>query len=75
MPMRDKERLQDYRFMAEPNLPPVILSQSASDSPHVLSIDNIASDLPELRHHTRLRLTGYGLKLERVAELMVRRYM
>ncbi|XP_017492138.1 PREDICTED: glutamyl-tRNA(Gln) amidotransferase subunit B, mitochondrial-like, partial [Rhagoletis zephyria] len=30
-PMRDKEIVQDYRFMPEPNLPPVLLRNSAED--------------------------------------------
>ncbi|KAI7903225.1 Glutamyl-tRNA amidotransferase B subunit [Cokeromyces recurvatus] len=38
--LRDKETAPDYRYMPEPDLPPLILSQTY--------IDNIAAKLPEL---------------------------
>lgn len=47
--MRDKEVLQDYRFMPEPNLPPLRLSQSF--------IEDIRQGLPELPEETREKLT------------------
>lgn len=71
MPMRDKERLQDYRFMAEPNLPPIVLQEGHSTSPHMLSIEEIRAQLPELRPLTVQRLLGYGLSAEHVGILMV----
>ncbi|KAF6040869.1 GATB [Bugula neritina] len=70
VPMRDKERLQDYRFMAEPNLPPIVLQEGHSTSPHMLSIEEIRAQLPELRPLTVQRLLGYGLSAEHVGILM-----
>jgi aspartyl-tRNA(Asn)/glutamyl-tRNA(Gln) amidotransferase subunit B len=51
--MRDKEKKQDYRFMPEPNLPPLVVSQSL--------VDRLASQLPELPQHTRARLLVFSL--------------
>ncbi|XP_067948398.1 glutamyl-tRNA(Gln) amidotransferase subunit B, mitochondrial-like isoform X2 [Watersipora subatra] len=62
--MRDKERLQDYRFMAEPNLPPIVLTDGSTDNPHILSIDHIRAGMPELLPALRQRLISYGLSLE-----------
>ncbi|XP_059612461.1 glutamyl-tRNA(Gln) amidotransferase subunit B, mitochondrial [Phlebotomus argentipes] len=44
--MRDKEVLQDYRFMPEPNLPPLRLTE-----------ENFQQNLPELPEETREKLT------------------
>uniref|UniRef100_A0A914US36 Aspartyl/Glutamyl-tRNA(Gln) amidotransferase subunit B/E catalytic domain-containing protein n=1 Tax=Plectus sambesii TaxID=2011161 RepID=A0A914US36_9BILA len=44
--MRDKEVRQDYRFMPEPNLPPLRLSDGPSDDPNVVSISSIKQTLP-----------------------------
>lgn len=48
-PMRDKEIVQDYRFMPEPNLPPVLLRNSAEDRDQgdkdLLDIAAIADEL------------------------------
>uniref|UniRef100_A0A1B0DI52 Aspartyl/Glutamyl-tRNA(Gln) amidotransferase subunit B/E catalytic domain-containing protein n=1 Tax=Phlebotomus papatasi TaxID=29031 RepID=A0A1B0DI52_PHLPP len=55
--MRDKEVLQDYRFMPEPNLPPLRLSQSF--------IEDLRQGLPELPEETREKLTkDYSLPPE-----------
>ncbi|KAK7929471.1 hypothetical protein WMY93_005866 [Mugilogobius chulae] len=48
IPMRDKEGLQDYRFMPEPNLPPLMVYE---DQPHFPR-----AALPELPNVTRDRL-------------------
>ncbi|XP_047422915.1 glutamyl-tRNA(Gln) amidotransferase subunit B, mitochondrial isoform X1 [Sciurus carolinensis] len=67
VPMRDKEGKQDYRFMPEPNLPPLVLYDSTSlpagaDSQQVINIDQIRDTLPELPSVTRERLVQqYGL--------------
>uniref|UniRef100_A0A8D2D0F9 Glutamyl-tRNA(Gln) amidotransferase subunit B, mitochondrial n=1 Tax=Sciurus vulgaris TaxID=55149 RepID=A0A8D2D0F9_SCIVU len=67
VPMRDKEGKQDYRFMPEPNLPPLVLYDTTSlpagaDSQQVINIDQIRDTLPELPSVTRERLVQqYGL--------------
>ncbi|XP_023579452.1 glutamyl-tRNA(Gln) amidotransferase subunit B, mitochondrial isoform X2 [Octodon degus] len=67
VPMRDKEGKQDYRFMPEPNLPPLVLYDSASlpagtESQQVINIDQIRDALPELPSATRERLVRrYGM--------------
>ncbi|XP_037353461.1 glutamyl-tRNA(Gln) amidotransferase subunit B, mitochondrial [Talpa occidentalis] len=65
--MRDKEGKQDYRFMPEPNLPPLQLYDSASlpagaDPQQVINIDQIREQLPELPRVTREKLVQqYGM--------------
>uniref|UniRef100_A0A452UMA7 Glutamyl-tRNA(Gln) amidotransferase subunit B, mitochondrial n=1 Tax=Ursus maritimus TaxID=29073 RepID=A0A452UMA7_URSMA len=67
MPMRDKEGKQDYRFMPEPNLPPLLLYDTASlppgaDPQQVINIDWIRERLPELPSETREKLVQqYGM--------------
>ncbi|XP_072526527.1 glutamyl-tRNA(Gln) amidotransferase subunit B, mitochondrial [Salminus brasiliensis] len=62
VPMRDKEGLQDYRFMPEPNLPPLFVyggmaSVPASVDPaQVVVIDRLKAELPELPGVRRARL-------------------
>ncbi|XP_069600165.1 glutamyl-tRNA(Gln) amidotransferase subunit B, mitochondrial [Ranitomeya imitator] len=70
IPMRDKEGKQDYRFMPEPNLPPLILYDAKSlptnvSADQVINIDLIREKLPELPSVTRERLVEqYGILLE-----------
>ncbi|XP_049626024.1 glutamyl-tRNA(Gln) amidotransferase subunit B, mitochondrial [Suncus etruscus] len=65
--MRDKEGKQDYRFMPEPNLPPLLLYDSASlpagaDPQQVVNIDQLRQQLPELPCVTREKLVQqYGM--------------
>nr|XP_012325454.1 glutamyl-tRNA(Gln) amidotransferase subunit B, mitochondrial isoform X1 [Aotus nancymaae] len=65
--MRDKEAKQDYRFMPEPNLPPLLLYDATSlptdaDPQQVINIDQIREMLPELPSVTRERLVQqYGM--------------
>nr|XP_003476858.1 glutamyl-tRNA(Gln) amidotransferase subunit B, mitochondrial [Cavia porcellus] len=67
VPMRDKEGKQDYRFMPEPNLPPLVLYDTASlpvgvEPQQVINIDQIRDTLPELPRVTRERLVReYGM--------------
>ncbi|XP_066516775.1 glutamyl-tRNA(Gln) amidotransferase subunit B, mitochondrial [Hoplias malabaricus] len=68
VPMRDKEGLQDYRFMPEPNLPPLIVYESVESVPagvdpaHVVVIDRLRTGLPELPGVRRERLVEkYGI--------------
>ncbi|KAM4807693.1 glutamyl-tRNA(Gln) amidotransferase subunit B, mitochondrial [Rhinophrynus dorsalis] len=67
IPMRDKEGKQDYRFMPEPNLPPLILYDTKSlpanvDHEQVINIDVIKERLPELPSVVREKLVEqYGI--------------
>ncbi|XP_039606188.1 glutamyl-tRNA(Gln) amidotransferase subunit B, mitochondrial isoform X2 [Polypterus senegalus] len=67
IPMRDKESLQDYRFIPEPNLPPLIVYDNEStpvnaDPQQVINIDLIRKNLPELPSAKRTRLVDqYGI--------------
>ncbi|XP_068606731.1 glutamyl-tRNA(Gln) amidotransferase subunit B, mitochondrial [Brachionichthys hirsutus] len=62
IPMRDKEGLQDYRFMPEPNLPPLIVYEDSAslppgvDASRAVVLQEIRSRLPELPAVTRERL-------------------
>uniref|UniRef100_A0A8C8FB84 Glutamyl-tRNA(Gln) amidotransferase subunit B, mitochondrial n=1 Tax=Oncorhynchus tshawytscha TaxID=74940 RepID=A0A8C8FB84_ONCTS len=54
IPMRDKEGLQDYRFMPEPNLPPLMVQ--------VVVLEEVRERLPELPSVRRQRLVEtYGI--------------
>ncbi|XP_056121066.1 glutamyl-tRNA(Gln) amidotransferase subunit B, mitochondrial [Rhinichthys klamathensis goyatoka] len=71
IPMRDKEGLQDYRFMPEPNLPPLFVYESEAsvpagvDSAQVVVIDRLSAQLPELPSVRRTRLVEtYGVLRE-----------
>ncbi|XP_055974950.1 glutamyl-tRNA(Gln) amidotransferase subunit B, mitochondrial [Sorex fumeus] len=74
--MRDKEGKQDYRFMPEPNLPPLVLYDSASlpagaDPQQVINIDQIRQQLPELPQVTREKLVQrYGMQPRHSAALL-----
>ncbi|KAI9247508.1 Aspartyl/glutamyl-tRNA amidotransferase subunit B [Phascolomyces articulosus] len=46
--LRGKETAPDYRYMPEPDLPPLLLSQSL--------IDSLSKELPELPDQTRIRI-------------------
>ncbi|XP_060102637.1 glutamyl-tRNA(Gln) amidotransferase subunit B, mitochondrial isoform X1 [Heteronotia binoei] len=59
--MRDKEGKQDYRFMPEPNLPPLILHDTKSLPTHtshleVVNIDQLQEKLPDLPSVKRAKL-------------------
>ncbi|XP_076003906.1 glutamyl-tRNA(Gln) amidotransferase subunit B, mitochondrial [Genypterus blacodes] len=61
-PMRDKEGLQDYRFMPEPNLPPLIVYEDKAslpagmDAQQAVVVEQIRERLPELPSVKRDRL-------------------
>ncbi|XP_034441963.1 glutamyl-tRNA(Gln) amidotransferase subunit B, mitochondrial [Hippoglossus hippoglossus] len=68
VPMRDKEGLQDYRFMPEPNLPPLIVYEdnaslpSGIDAGQMVVVQKIREGLPELPSVKRDRLVQtYGI--------------
>ncbi|CAG9795824.1 unnamed protein product [Diatraea saccharalis] len=55
--MRDKEVVQDYRYMPEPNLPPLRVNlKTREDSRDVLSVPLIQERIPELPEETRRNL-------------------
>ncbi|XP_037942362.1 glutamyl-tRNA(Gln) amidotransferase subunit B, mitochondrial [Teleopsis dalmanni] len=54
--MRDKEVLQDYRFMPEPNLPPLRISMAETSNDGLVSVHQITNELPELPEETRTKL-------------------
>ncbi|XP_068445261.1 LOW QUALITY PROTEIN: glutamyl-tRNA(Gln) amidotransferase subunit B, mitochondrial [Clinocottus analis] len=62
IPMRDKEGLQDYRFMPEPNLPPLIVYEDNASLPtgvdacQAVVVQEIRAGLPELPSVKRDRL-------------------
>ncbi|XP_072240971.1 glutamyl-tRNA(Gln) amidotransferase subunit B, mitochondrial [Leuresthes tenuis] len=62
VPMRDKEGLQDYRFMPEPNLPPLVVYEDNASLPpgidacQVVVVQKIKEGLPELPSVKRDRL-------------------
>ncbi|XP_037621057.1 glutamyl-tRNA(Gln) amidotransferase subunit B, mitochondrial [Sebastes umbrosus] len=67
-PMRDKEGLQDYRFMPEPNLPPLIVYEDNASLPagvdacQAVVVQKIREGLPELPSVKRDRLVQtYGI--------------
>ncbi|XP_052320672.1 glutamyl-tRNA(Gln) amidotransferase subunit B, mitochondrial isoform X1 [Oncorhynchus keta] len=68
IPMRDKEGLQDYRFMPEPNLPPLIVYEACSTAPpgvapsQMVVLEEVRERLPELPSVRRQRLVEtYGI--------------
>ncbi|TNN89583.1 Glutamyl-tRNA(Gln) amidotransferase subunit B, mitochondrial [Liparis tanakae] len=68
IPMRDKEGLQDYRFMPEPNLPPLIVYEDNAslpagiDASQAVVVQEIRAGLPELPGVKRDRLVQtYGI--------------
>lgn len=65
--MRDKEVLQDYRFMPEPNLPPLHLKTKDNKNARqgLLDVCEIQKTIPELPKETRHRLMNdFQLKHE-----------
>jgi len=67
VPMRDKEERQDYRFMPEPNLPPlkVVYEPGAGRRGDKVNIADLRTKMKELPEVTRQRLIkSFGVKLE-----------
>ncbi|KAI7854614.1 Aspartyl/glutamyl-tRNA amidotransferase subunit B (Asp/Glu-ADT subunit B) [Circinella umbellata] len=61
--LRGKETAPDYRYMPEPDLPPLILSQDI--------IDSLAKELPELPDETRSRIIEhYKMSLDDAHSLL-----
>uniref|UniRef100_V9KML7 Glutamyl-tRNA(Gln) amidotransferase subunit B, mitochondrial n=1 Tax=Callorhinchus milii TaxID=7868 RepID=V9KML7_CALMI len=76
IPMRDKEGKQDYRFMPEPNLPPLIIYDNKTlpsnvNHQQVVNIDQIREQMPELPSVKRTRLVEkYNILTEHSITLM-----
>ncbi|KAJ8335655.1 hypothetical protein SKAU_G00389970 [Synaphobranchus kaupii] len=72
IPMREKEGLQDYRFMPEPNLPPLMVYDSETAPPpagtdpgQAVLIDAMRDRIPELPSARRARLVdAFGIRPE-----------
>ncbi|PSN35757.1 Glutamyl-tRNA(Gln) amidotransferase subunit B [Blattella germanica] len=60
IPMRDKEQKQDYRYMPEPNLPPLRLIVDPKDrrqsTKDLINVNYLRNKIPELPAETRERL-------------------
>lgn len=70
--MRDKEVLQDYRFMPEPNLPPLRLSMTDDQTSELISVERIRKHLPELPDQLRANLVArHALRQDTVVRLVV----
>lgn len=62
-PLRLKEDAQDYRYMPDPNIPPIMISQAL--------LAEIKENMPELSHQSRRRLAEeYGLKSNEIDMLL-----
>lgn len=73
--MRDKETLQDYRFMPEPNLPPIVLFDDSDSDMYghedIINIDDLKRKLPPLPSAKRNKLVKeYGISLEAAHRLL-----
>ena len=70
--MRDKEVVQDYRFMPEPNLPPIYLSDDKDHHDpsliNILAIKERITTLPDVDR--KVLLEKYSLDLSQVFTLM-----
>ena len=77
--MRDKESKQDYRFMPEPNLPPLHLhsySDATSSSQSGVIIDSLEEGLPTLPNQIRDRLVDkYGINLFKANFIVVSTFL
>lgn len=72
VPMRDKEVQQDYRFMPEPNLPPLHLNMGDTPISGMINVQEIQKTLPELPQQTRQNLIdNFQLSQDIAAILLV----
>lgn len=74
-PMRDKDNVEDYRYMPEPNLPPLELSNDNNvadiDEHQVISIAKIKETMPSLPDNEReVLINRFKLSIE-TAQLIV----
>ena len=75
LPMRDKEKILDYRFMPEPNLPPLHVYETVMpglSEDDVVNIDQLRQQLQELPGEKRKRVQKqYGISLPTAIILVV----
>lgn len=75
--MRDKEKLHDYRFMAEPNLPPLRLYNNDDIPPgvstdQIVNIDEVHAKMPQTPQWKREMLQEkYGVTLHEAITMVV----
>lgn len=73
VPMRDKEEKQDYRFMPEPNLPPLHLRmrESQPSHPHMVDVLALKNKIPESPFEMRQRYQKeYNISLLQAVRLV-----
>ncbi|XP_071847272.1 glutamyl-tRNA(Gln) amidotransferase subunit B, mitochondrial-like isoform X1 [Apostichopus japonicus] len=76
IPMRDKEDVLDYRFMPEPNLPPLVLYDDTTINSTIcqekaINVDTLRRRMPELPEDQRQRLTeDYGITYSNAVKLV-----
>lgn len=76
IPMRDKEIVQDYRFMPEPNLPPLHLNLRSELSEQLINVSVIEKNLPVLPEQIRKNLvTEKQLSQETAIRLMNNKFL
>ncbi|XP_075591406.1 glutamyl-tRNA(Gln) amidotransferase subunit B, mitochondrial isoform X1 [Dermatophagoides farinae] len=70
--MRDKEIVQDYRFMPEPNLPAIVLSIDGEGGKELININAIQNEMPRLPKDIRQCLLDkqFGLSLREIYFLL-----
>ncbi|XP_041984740.1 glutamyl-tRNA(Gln) amidotransferase subunit B, mitochondrial isoform X2 [Aricia agestis] len=75
--MRDKEVVQDYRYMPEPNLPPLRLNlKTKEDSKDVISVPLVLERMPELPEDSRRHLIEeFKLRPEMAIQLVNEPYL
>lgn len=72
VPMRDKEVVQDYRFMPEPNLPPLHLNMTSDSSEgDLISVPAIERSLPPLPQQLRESLMSQHNLTQEVTIILV----
>ncbi|XP_034232499.1 glutamyl-tRNA(Gln) amidotransferase subunit B, mitochondrial [Thrips palmi] len=73
VPMRDKEEKQDYRYMPEPNLPPLHLRLTNDQPMHsnMVDVTQLINKVPESPFQMRVRFQkDYGLSLLQAVRLV-----
>ncbi|GMH57955.1 hypothetical protein TL16_g02507 [Triparma laevis f. inornata] len=66
IPMRKKETSTDYRFLIDPDIPPLVLSQTKD-----LDVEALLAGVPELPEQAKKRLADeYGLK-PNICEILI----